>query len=378
MKRILPLLLLAGLSGCPEPEPTAPLETELHPPIAEPEPAAESDLPIPDELDAGPMAELAERLEHATERGVFSVGLPAGHGPVQRSKRSPSSSEAEAVHSYRASAPTPPAQRYSFQHFELPRSADQDRDPEQWLVMRLPRVLAHISALDTSTRSSHQGETLWLDAYFEGMDRSQRKYGRARLARVTERDLVVLAVTGSSAEVRSAPDARAFLDSFEFVAAPPPEPGSSTCQQEFTPTTELRAISVAQLGQLLEDSQGCVTLLELYASWCPHCRTVLPAVSGIAQRQRQRGLVLHAVSTDEDQAGLQALIRSEKPSYEPLVLNPVDGAGLSALLAKRGLSFQGGVPYFALFDQQGELVLEQPGAGGMDRIEERIEALLGG
>jgi peroxiredoxin len=50
----------------------------------------------------------------------------------------------------------------------------------------------------------------------------------------------------------------------------------------------------------LESMSGKVVLLTFWATWCFPCRTEMPGLERLWQRYRERGLVIVAVSIEED------------------------------------------------------------------------------
>ena len=49
--------------------------------------------------------------------------------------------------------------------------------------------------------------------------------------------------------------------------------------------------SAAELSSVIRGQQGCVVLVELYASWCAPCATIDPQVSALVAAHRPDGLV---------------------------------------------------------------------------------------
>lgn len=52
--------------------------------------------------------------------------------------------------------------------------------------------------------------------------------------------------------------------------------------------------------------KGKVVLLDLWASWCPPCKEELPVLDQMARRLAAEGVVIVAVSVDEDRAAARA------------------------------------------------------------------------
>lgn len=73
--------------------------------------------------------------------------------------------------------------------------------------------------------------------------------------------------------------------------APPPSPRENFTAPDFT--LELRGGDAVTLSAL----RGAVVVLNLWASWCPPCRSEMPAMQTVYDAYRERGLVVLAVNT---------------------------------------------------------------------------------
>lgn len=73
--------------------------------------------------------------------------------------------------------------------------------------------------------------------------------------------------------------------------APPPSPRENFTAPDFT--LDLRGGGAVTLSDL----RGSVVVLNLWASWCPPCRSEMPAMQAVYERRRADGLVVLAVNT---------------------------------------------------------------------------------
>ncbi len=64
--------------------------------------------------------------------------------------------------------------------------------------------------------------------------------------------------------------------------------------------------------------RGQVTLVNFWATWCKPCLSELPKFNKIARRYRKNGLRFLAISTDEDGAEVQALLKEKSLSMQAL------------------------------------------------------------
>jgi thiol-disulfide isomerase/thioredoxin len=60
----------------------------------------------------------------------------------------------------------------------------------------------------------------------------------------------------------------------------------------------------------LSSLRGSVVLLDVWASWCIPCKQELPMLDAIADRLRDRGVEVLAVSIDQDRENVQKFLRS--------------------------------------------------------------------
>ncbi len=73
----------------------------------------------------------------------------------------------------------------------------------------------------------------------------------------------------------------------------------------------------------LADLQGHVVVLNFWASWCPPCRSEMPAMQQLYQTYRNQGLIILAVnvSFQDTPTAMQLFLDSFAPSY-PILLDP--------------------------------------------------------
>jgi thiol-disulfide isomerase/thioredoxin len=317
-------------------------------------------------------------LEHAGDRGRFTAQLPEDSGPVQSQQRPlKGSGEPMTWSGYRSriSGDDGAVGAYMLWHYDVAPYLLDDDDEEEWLRGLATDALHEVKdpVLDEAVFSV-AGRS-WLRVDFEGSSRGEPVGGRVIVARITPRDVVVMQAVGSEEAAGSSPEALAFFRSFEHDAAGTPTPGPS-CRQRSSGGTTVRAVAPAEIPRRVRHSQGCVVLLEYYASWCPACRAAMPQVSALAERWRPHGLAVHAFAGRTGGDELAQLVRDVRPAYEPLQLEAYDPGEVTAAIGQLGASYPGKIPWFALFDTEGRLVWEGSGGGGLDEVEDRLPGLL--
>ena len=75
---------------------------------------------------------------------------------------------------------------------------------------------------------------------------------------------------------------------------------------------DLRAMGVAGTVPAMA---GKVVLVDFWASWCGPCKKSFPALERLYQKYRSRGLVIVAISVDEDAAALKEFIAVHPVSF---------------------------------------------------------------
>ncbi|OHE87486.1 MAG: hypothetical protein A3G75_10415, partial [Verrucomicrobia bacterium RIFCSPLOWO2_12_FULL_64_8] len=71
-------------------------------------------------------------------------------------------------------------------------------------------------------------------------------------------------------------------------------------------------------GGPLPATEGKVVLIDFWASWCAPCKTSFPAYARLEADYAARGLVIVAVSVDENPAAYEAFVKKLKPPFATL------------------------------------------------------------
>jgi thiol-disulfide isomerase/thioredoxin len=73
--------------------------------------------------------------------------------------------------------------------------------------------------------------------------------------------------------------------------------------------------SAGLVGGTLPETVGRVILVDFWASWCPPCKTSFPAYGRLNSEFAVKGLVIVAVSVDQDRADYEAFVRKMAPAF---------------------------------------------------------------
>ena len=105
----------------------------------------------------------------------------------------------------------------------------------------------------------------------------------------------------------------------------------------------IEAINLAEIKSFLSADEARV--LFLYASWCPYCQKQIRGFQLLYDQYPTDRII--AVSTDQNPEAFQKYVTS----YENMPFTPYiyQGNGLAEYLKEQGSTFNGGIPYFAIF-----------------------------
>jgi len=101
---------------------------------------------------------------------------------------------------------------------------------------------------------------------------------------------------------------RAVIETVNGQPLPPPVTSGA-------PAPGFTAVDLAGVTHTLAANGGRPTLLQFWASWCPHCRSDLSLVKKLFAQYGGNGLRILTVSVDQDLNALQALIQKEQLAY---------------------------------------------------------------
>ncbi len=125
-------------------------------------------------------------------------------------------------------------------------------------------------------------------------------------------------------------------------------PGGSGVVEIGAPTPSYSTMSLEGDSVSLDALRGRVVLLNVWATWCPPCRTEIPELQAIHTRYQPRGLELVGVSVDA--AGSEGAIREFMKDFAmtfPVWLDPAERVSARFLVV--------GVPATFLIDRDGIL-----------------------
>lgn len=146
---------------------------------------------------------------------------------------------------------------------------------------------------------------------------------------------------------------------------PPP-----TRQEIEEVAVKIESITPRAVEPLLRSAEGKPTLLIIYASWCPFCRLAMP---GLVDRQRAGEFdsyhVLYLSLDYELMAMAKYLARyGFHNNFTPYLVKRTDDESLIGVLQAAGATYDGKIPYEAVFDRNGKMVAELDGVVDKKRL----------
>ena len=107
---------------------------------------------------------------------------------------------------------------------------------------------------------------------------------------------------------------------------------------------------------------GKYNMLEVWASWCGHCRVEIPHLKLVQEKYGDRFNII-AVSWDKDAAKWREAMKEDNPNYLQL-LSVADENGVDVGKAY-GLN---GIPFSLVLDGEGNIVMQEARAAALDLL----------
>lgn len=171
----------------------------------------------------------------------------------------------------------------------------------------------------------------------------------------------LLVLAGCAQKKPASPNGVAVPASSAPAAAPlPPAQASSLLQAVGMqiPKDELQAtdftLDALQGGRVsLSSYRGKLVFLNFWATWCPPCRSEMPAMQALYERLQARGLVIVAVDLAEDRQVVAEYIKSNKLTF-PVLLDATGEVG--------GTYGAQSIPTTYIIDREGRVLARGIGA----------------
>lgn len=116
------------------------------------------------------------------------------------------------------------------------------------------------------------------------------------------------------------------------------------------------AFEVADLTgaiQRVPDPEGRVVVLKFWATWCPFCRSDVPSLTKLFERQDHMGVRVISVSVDEDVKALREFVRKKPVPYPVIAAYEAAGTPASKIPARYRAK---GLPTYVIIDGTGAIL----------------------
>ena len=160
-----------------------------------------------------------------------------------------------------------------------------------------------------------------------------------------------------------------FMTAFAWGAT-----GTSTCSVlDLAPVAERKDILVSDVPVLLNSAKGCVTVVELWASWCGPCVKIAPEVE--AFHKSHPDIAFISISADATTGAAEKFWKSHPPIGQKYRLSSWTLAELQTVYAGVGATFPEAIPYFIVLDESGTLQFEMHEPRDLNALTETVEKL---
>ena len=145
-------------------------------------------------------------------------------------------------------------------------------------------------------------------------------------------------------------------------------PISGFCDPELLPTT------AKELKILAEDSSSKVTVLNLWATWCPPCVEEFPYFVHLQEQKKNEGVRVIFVSADfeKELAQVKIFLKAHGVSWKSYWKSENDQSFIAGLHSE----WDGALPATFIFDSKGELKSWWSGKVSFEELEQKVNALL--
>lgn len=138
----------------------------------------------------------------------------------------------------------------------------------------------------------------------------------------------------------------------------------------------VQVIAAEELKSLLERNRGRVTVINLWATWCPPCVAEMPELQQFHDRNADRDVFLAAVSADAVETletAVSPFVKKQSLSFPVYILKEVDPDELGRML---GAEISGALPTTLVYSRDGKLAKIWEGQIHLSDLENVVSPLL--
>ncbi len=159
-----------------------------------------------------------------------------------------------------------------------------------------------------------------------------------------------------------------FVENPSYLDVQIPESKNITFNQQ-----QPQAMTTTQIANEFEHFDGKPVLLYIYTTWCSICSQQFPVINEIAREFQNTDLQVVTLATDRDlnpQELQQYLNRYGNFYFPPRYLAFKEG--FLDFLKKRGIKYQGRIPFTVLISRHGEVKVKYVGVKGKNYLRNKV------
>jgi peroxiredoxin len=153
----------------------------------------------------------------------------------------------------------------------------------------------------------------------------------------------------------------------EAVPAAGQAPGTSGCQAEKKADLAHTLKDMNGADVRLSDFKGKVLLMNFWGTWCAPCRAEIPELITIADRYKDKGVVVLGFAQQDTPEELQAFAAKYKMNYPSLLSTPEIEDAFGPMWA---------VPMSFIIDRAGSICFKHVGPVTKEQVEKALQPLL--
>ena len=146
-----------------------------------------------------------------------------------------------------------------------------------------------------------------------------------------------------------------------------------SCKQDAVPPVE--AIDEAGFQQLLQQRNGKILFLNVWATWCLPCREEFPALIKLAETYKDSNVEIVGISADfpdEVDSKILPFLQEQQANFKNYVRNFSDD---EAFINTINPEWSGALPVTVIYDPEGNQKVFHLGEGDFQTFQEQIESV---
>jgi len=137
------------------------------------------------------------------------------------------------------------------------------------------------------------------------------------------------------------------------------------------PTDARTDISVPDLSNIFEQAKGCLTVIEIWASWCGPCVQIAPELTTI--HQKYPTVPILSISADATAGAAEKFWSTHPPVGPKLRFTQWTLGTLSEQFKTVGATFPEAIPYFIVLSPDGTLLYETHEPKSLDTLDQLLK-----